>query len=420
MIDRLSKTPDKAPAEANSGPVNVLVSAARTLADSDSPVAVLDAMLASFVTCLGAEAAAILLLDDGQMTCPVRCGPISVAADNPALGPMIEALEADSLEHHGETALVRHIENDWGLCVRSMIWAPITAGGERLGAIVVLNKGHSQNFGPSDADFLETVSCSLALAMTNAQLRKARAEMDVTTQELELAAAIQRDLLPKFDPSKSPVQGFNRPIRKVSGDFFDYLFRGDGQISFALGDVSGKGINAALLMSKTASLFRCLAKTIDDPAQLLTALNGEVCETATRGMFVTMVAGVYDPISGRIDFANAGHEPPLLRLPNRTYRMFPADAPPLGIVEHFGLETTSINSGGGEFYIFSDGLTEFRYSKNEVLGVEGLIQLLEVFTDTSLAQRVQAVLDELSSDGWEAKDDLTVLTIDGAWVRHDA
>jgi len=91
-------------------------------------------------------------------------------------------------------------------------------------------------------------------------------------------------------------------------------------------------MGAALLMAKTISLFRCLSKRIDDPAELLTAINAELCETATRGLFVTMVVGLYSLRYGHVQFANAGHEPPLMRRKDRTYQTFPADAPALGIL----------------------------------------------------------------------------------------
>ena len=98
-----------------------------------------------------------------------------------------------------------------------------------------------------------------------------------------------------------------RPIQEVSGDFYDHFELPDGTIAFAIGDVSGKGLNASLLMSQTASLFRCLGKTVRDPARLMSILNREICATVSRGMFVTMVAGLYDPATGRLRFANAGH-----------------------------------------------------------------------------------------------------------------
>ena len=106
-----------------------------------------------------------------------------------------------------------------------------------------------------------------------------------------------------------------RPIQEVSGDFYDHFELPDGTIAFAIGDVSGKGLNASLLMAQTASLFRCLGKTMRDPARLMSILNREICETVSRGMFVTMVAGLYDPATGQLRFANAGHLPPLVRRP---------------------------------------------------------------------------------------------------------
>src|SRR6185295_16982140 len=130
--------------------------------------------------------------------------------------------------------------------------------------------------------------------ISNARLADQLVEQERIKRELELASEIQRSLLPQADETL-PIFGINRPIREVSGDFYDFFELPDGTVAFCLGDVSGKGMNAALLMAKTASLFRCLGKTIRDPARLLTILNREVQETASRGMFVTMIAGLYEP-----------------------------------------------------------------------------------------------------------------------------
>jgi sigma-B regulation protein RsbU (phosphoserine phosphatase) len=136
-------------------------------------------------------------------------------------------------------------------------------------------------------------------------------------------------------------------------------------------------------------------------------------------MFVTMVAGVYDTETGRVRFANAGHEPPLLRTPERSYHDFPAAAPPLGILPELRFETEEAALDGGEFYLFSDGLTEYRYDRQEALGVVGIIQLIESLAALPLPERVNALLAELDREGWEARDDLTVLAIDDAWVRQN-
>jgi sigma-B regulation protein RsbU (phosphoserine phosphatase) len=165
-------------------------------------------------------------------------------------------------------------------------------------------------------------------------------------------------------------------------------------------------------MAKAASLFRCLGKRSDDPAAILAILNREIHETSSRGMFVTMVAGTYDPGSGLLRFANAGHEPPLLRGQDHCYSTFPAEAPPLGIIPDMEFWTHEINLEGGEFYVFSDGLMEFHYHEHEELGVGGLIQMIEGLSHLPISERLEALLSELDSEGWEVRDDLTVLVID--------
>jgi sigma-B regulation protein RsbU (phosphoserine phosphatase) len=227
-------------------------------------------------------------------------------------------------------------------------------------------------------------------------------------RELELAAEIQRNLLPAAHPDPFPVQGLNVPARTVSGDFFDFISIADGRIGFCLGDVSGKGINAAMLMAKTASLYRCMVKTIPSPAKLLALLNDEICETATRGMFVTMAAGVYDPNTGATRIANAGHEPPVCHTEGR-YSIFEAGAPPLGIVPGVEIPEAELDLRGGSLYIFSDGLTEAETKSGDQLGREGFEALVEKFADIPLAGRVEAIVDSVSQ--LALKDDLTLLAV---------
>lgn len=254
-----------------------------------------------------------------------------------------------------------------------------------------------------------------------AEERSNERHLQTMAQDLKLAVELQRSLQPGWDPNELPIWGFNLPARQMSGDFFDFYRTDTGDFAFALGDVSGKGMGAALLMAKTIGLFRCLSKRTADAAELLRAINTELCETAVRGLFVTMVAGWYSPRDGYVRFANAGHEPPLMRRKDRTYMTFPATAPPLGILPAFDIAPEEIDLAGGEFYVFSDGLTEYGYAGGEQLGVEGLIQLVELHAAEAPAQRVEAIIQMLDDEaGWDAHDDLTVLAIDDSWVHHDA
>ena len=297
--------------------------------------------------------------------------------------------------------------------------APLRPGGAPYGVVRVVRAGEDLRFDRRDLALLSAMASAASLALGSARLKARIEEQQDTTRDLALAAEIQRSLLPRVEPGLHPVFGLNRPIRQVSGDFFDFFPLADGRVAFALGDVAGKGMNAALLMAKVASLYRCLGKAIDRPAELLQRLNSETLDTASHGMFVTMVAGVYDASKGRVAFANAGHEPPLLRTPDHRYETFAADAPPLGILPDLCLSAREIDLRGGEFFIFSDGLTEFRYQGDEQLGIEGLIQMIEALSPLPLPERMDKLLSELDQEGWSLRDDLTVLAIDDAWVKRD-
>lgn len=290
---------------------------------------------------------------------------------------------------------------------------PLFVDGEAQGLLVLTGAPPA-----AIKQFGDPLAAIASLALHNAKLRAAAQSHADLTAEMADARKTQRSLLPKeIDPAADkpfPLYGLNRPARAVSGDFFDYFTLPSGDIPFALGDVSGKGVNAALLMAKTASLFRCLAKRHDNPAELLRDINHELRETVTGGMFVTMVAGVYTPRTGQVVFANAGHEPPLVRWPDRSYQSYPAEAPPLGILDALTIAPTVADLAGGEYYVFSDGLTEGGYEGREQLGVEGLIQMVEIYAEQPLPQRIQSLLADLDGDGWDVRDDLTMLAIDDA------
>lgn len=238
-------------------------------------------------------------------------------------------------------------------------------------------------------------------------------EQQMVRRELEMASIIQRSLFPPAPPADSPIDGVNRPYRHVSGDFFDFFPRPDGLIPFALGDVSGKGMDAALLMARIASLFRYLGKTRDDPAEILAILNREFHELASFGRFVTAVVGLYEPVSGRLRFANAGHVPPVWVRANRTHSAFEAQSPPLGILPDLEFTTEEVHLDGGSFYIFTDGLIECRQegTGGEELGLDGLVGLLGDVAGYAPAGQLQVLVDRLDQAGWACRDDLTVLVI---------
>lgn len=381
---------------------------------------------------VGAEGAALFLLDEAKekLTCSVCIGATEEAragADD-ILGLTLDADQGiiGRCVQNDRGEIVRDVKNDpsfytgvddaTGFVTRSILCGVLSARGETLGAIELVNKRSADHlFSESDLTFLESLCASAALAIENARMAEALVEQEKVKRELELAAEIQRSLLP--DPAlDGPVQGINVPARTVSGDFFDFFTLPDGRIAFNLGDVSGKGMNAALLMAKTASLYRCLGKEITSPGRLLGRINAEICETSARGMFVTMAGGVYDPVTGKVLLANAGHEPPLIHTPDGAFVPVPADAPPIGIspyvVDDDGYPEVEIDLAGGALYIFTDGLTEGYRQDGTELGSDGVETLLTDHRAAPLRERLETVVGVLNWPGVTLRDDLTLLTVD--------
>ncbi|GMQ89223.1 MAG: hypothetical protein BMS9Abin09_0688 [Gammaproteobacteria bacterium] len=231
-------------------------------------------------------------------------------------------------------------------------------------------------------------------------------------RELELAREVQKSLLPHCAAGIPGVVGLNLSAKAVSGDFYDYYQLADGRVAFCLADVSGKGMNAALLMAKSASLFRCLGKGIHDPGKLLGMLNREIFETSIHGMFVTMVAGVFDPESGEVILSSAGHLPALHMGPAALIGEYPAEAPPLGIVPDSQFENDTFVLGGGCLYLYTDGLLEARVG-DQRLEKEGLLRLFREHAHLPLAARPGAIVDAVLDSEGVVDDDLTLVIIEG-------
>jgi len=305
--------------------------------------------------------------------------------------------------------------------VRSVLCAPLSVKDERLGAVEVINRRHSDSlFSERDCEALATLANAAALALVNARLTQAQVEQARARRELELAASVQRMLLPPPTAGGDYVQGVNLPARGVSGDFYDVLPLPGGRIAFALADVSGKGMNAALVAVKAATLFRSYAKEMRKPGKLLARIGSELRETMSLGMFVTMVVGIYDPRSHVVRFSNAGHEPPVWRDRAGSFHAYPAEEPPLGIVAPPGgvYPETELRLDGGSLYLYTDGCTDARANDGRMLGTEGLQLLIGRFAGLPAAERLQALSAALAPEDAELRDDITLLVIEGRLPRR--
>ena len=190
----------------------------------------------------------------------------------------------------------------------------------------------------------------MGAALTLLRRHERQLERATLDRELEAAAEVQELLKPAPPPADFPVDAVNVPFRHVSGDFYHFDRIEDRLVTFVLGDVSGKGLDAALRMAASLALFRHLSKTERSPGAILSKMNDSLVETARQGWFVTCVVGFVDEAAGTVRFANAGHVPPVMTHTDGRHCPFPAKQMPLGILPGLEYPNEEISLAGGSFF----------------------------------------------------------------------
>lgn len=371
---------------------------------------------------MNAEAAAVFLVDSaaGDIECRACAGPVDVVGMRVQLGRGIvgRAIAENRVQLVRDTSLdPDFLGNRNGFNTRSILCAPLHTADGAIGALQVLNKRDGQLFDSHDADVLRLLAVPTALALNNARLTRELVEQNRIKREFQLARQMQKTLLPTRRKD-FPMTALNLPAREISGDFYDYFELPDGRIAFCLGDVAGKGMDAALLMVRASSCLRWAGKDGTPPGEWLARVNRELCETVTRGMFVCAVAGYYDPRTSMLELSNAGFPPLLLRRADESIRELRADGPPLGILSDYKYENLRLALAGGSLYCFSDGVTDVRGPERRPIGIEGVRALIERVSGLSPRARVRAMVGHLRK--LSLADDTTLMLIadDDAQPRY--
>jgi serine phosphatase RsbU (regulator of sigma subunit) len=236
-----------------------------------------------------------------------------------------------------------------------------------------------------------------------------------TEQELRLARSIQRASLPREVPQLEgwQISPFYRPAREVGGDFYDILELKDGRLGLVVGDATGKGVPAALVMASARSMLRAVAQASDySPGDVLRRVNDSLVIDIPPNMFVTCFYAILEPESGHLVYANAGHDLPYLQRRGEADELR-ARGMPLGLMPGMGYEEKEIVFDAGEVALFySDGLVEAHDPKGEMFGFPRLRALIaEHAAEGSLGEFLMEALYSFVGEGWEQEDDITLLTL---------
>jgi serine phosphatase RsbU (regulator of sigma subunit)/predicted ester cyclase len=253
-------------------------------------------------------------------------------------------------------------------------------------------------------------------------LRKQRLEQEISErerieQEMRVARDIQQASLPKEVPELEGWQivPYYQPAREVGGDFYDFFDLEEGQVGVVVGDATGKGMPAALVAEASSNMLRAVAQALDSssPGEVLERVNETLMARIPANMFVTCFYAVLDPKSGRLLYANAGHDLPYLRRRGSDCEELRARGMPLGLMPGMSYEQKEIVLDAGETALFySDGVVEAHDPKGEMFGFPRLQELVAEHGEEGRLEGI--LLEELYSfvgEGWKQEDDITFLTL---------
>ena len=295
---------------------------------------------------------------------------------------------------------------------------PLVSQGEITGLLALSDRRSEQEFSSDDRRILGEFASNAGQAVRVALLARAQQiEAEQRTRlenELRVARTVQETLLPSELPHPDgwKLDAYWKPAREMSGDFYDFIPFEDGRLGIVMGDVTDKGMPAAMVMATTRSLLRTIAQQTVMPGAVLELVNNALCPNIPTRMFVTCLYAVLDPLRGTLHFANAGHNLPVLQRTEGATELR-ATGMPLGLLLGMAYEEKCVQlQPGDQLLIYSDGLTEAHDPQREMFGFPRLRELLsKTRPDDDVIAILREHLQAHVGPDWEQEDDVTFVTL---------
>jgi serine phosphatase RsbU (regulator of sigma subunit) len=303
------------------------------------------------------------------------------------------------------------------LGIRSVLAVPLSVSKEEIfGLIYADSPTYETTFTEEHLNILTTLASVASIRVENARLLEERFERERMEHELELATEIQQ----RFQPSAMPLvegyefQGISFSCYEIGGDYYDFIPRHDGKMFIALGDVSGKGTAAALLMSSLHAAIHAQAAAKSTLAETVTSVNQYLAENTPANRFVTLFIAELDPTNGTLKYINAGHNPPLIAHTDGRIKQLSSGGFPLGIIPMAEYEVgQTILQMGEVLVIYSDGVSEANNLKGDEFGMERLEEVVSRNLRASasgLRDKVESALSAFTQTA-PANDDITLVIV---------
>ena len=393
--------------------VRALIHAGQELAGHSPLEKLFTIILKLALSAVDAKRGVILTLEEGELVVRASEGAgfsISTAVRDRVLREKCSLLISDAQVDDAlrqQKSIVMHR-------VRSMMAVPLQTGDRVIGLIYVDNSTFIRPFSQEDLDLLTVMANVAAIRIEHARLAEVEQAEKLMELELSQASEIQQTLLPTEAPLYEgyDLAGYNLPCRTVGGDYYDFVPYKDGRLALVVGDVSGKGLPAALLMSSLQARVQMLRETNPDPGTAVTILNRSLAERCTLGKFITFFYALLDVKSGTLKYSNAGHNYPLLLRAGGSVEQLSGSGMVMGIFPSVYYEVREIKLEPGDLLaLYSDGVTEASTAKGVEFGEDGLTQFLSERKSESCSQIVASLADHVRR--WRGSssfsDDFTIV-----------
>jgi len=397
----------------SSGALQALVRAGLELSQNRPLAELFPVILDLSIQAVGAQRGVLMLLEGEKLTAKAHKGEgfrISTAVRDRVLQEKSSILVRDAQLDDAFRGRMSIVEQK----VHTMMAVPLQVKDRTIGLIYVDSPFVLREFTKDDLSLLTVMSNVAATRIENVRLAEIEEQDRLIKRDLSQAAEIQGQMLPASAPQIPGLDlaGFNVPCRTVGGDYYDFFSYPQGRVGLALGDVSGKGMPASLMMMALHARVQVLAEDTADLASFMTRLNKTTCANCPSNRFITFFFTVLDSVTGELRFANAGHNPPIVMRASGEAEMLEMGGPVLGILPIAPYSEKRAALGRGDMLVvYSDGVTEATDINQNEFGEEGLITALRNNRNLPSGEIVQAVTRALGEfcAGAPQADDITLV-----------
>ena len=304
----------------------------------------------------------------------------------------------------------------WDASFRNALSVPMTVKSSMIGVLTVYNKKEDKAFTIDDQRLLAIIATQSAQVIENARLYEKEKELVYIQEELRLAAQIQSELLPTSFPQIPGYQLSGKSIaaQSVGGDYFDFIRMNENKIAVCLGDVSGKGLPAAMLMANLQATLRGQTLLANSPNQCIERSNTLLLQSTSDEKYATLFYGILDTSSRQFSYTNAGHNPPMIISKDGSIRRLRTGGIMIAMVDNFPFEEETLTLLPGDtLIIYSDGITEAMNNKEEEFGEERLEALLKKIVQRPPEEMIASVVDAVNAHAGDMPqmDDMTLVVI---------